>query len=416
MLDDGGKCPPEAKKMKQERSKSGGKRVRSGENIEPRSLLERERERFFVERHFKGPNGTNYHYLYELTDEHLPDLAFTRYNNLFFARPANKFLETSVATFAKRRLFGDLWREGELVLLFADTGLGKSALAVQIACALAGGEPIEPFATEAEPQRVLYFDFELTDEQFAARYSENEAAEQSAETSDEPLFPLKFIRCSPREVWQIPEEFDDEQDFIIHSIADTIQFVGAKVVVLDNLTWLSAGTHNSVAAQRLMRTLLTLRNQFGLSILVLAHTPKMRSLSPIGLNHLQGSKMLANFADNVVAMGRSSTSAALRYLKPIKQRNASADLGEKNVAVMRLGKHGRMLRFTFVANEPESRHQEGVLRGAALADSIRRERITRAIELANAGDSFREIAAKLGVGTSTVARYLENAKKGEGAE
>ncbi|MGD9563733.1 MAG: AAA family ATPase [Pyrinomonadaceae bacterium] len=379
-------------------------------------IREREREKRFAEQHYISINGTNYHFLAELADDHLPKLYFTRYNNLFIARPANNHLETPVVRPLRRRLFGDLWREGELVLLFADTGLGKSALAVQIARALAGGEQIGPFEMQTEPQRVLYFDFELTDEQFTARYSETDAPERPVgpgQADAERLFPLNFIRCAPREDWDVPEEFEDLHKFIVHSIVDTVGFVEARVVIVDNLTWLAASTENTVAAQRLMRVLLTLRNQLGLSILVLAHTPKMRGGLPIGLTHLQGSKMLANFADNVVAMGRSSNSADLRYLKPIKQRNSPASFDEKNVAVMRLGKQGRMLGFTFVAHEPESRHLEGGLRGAALTEAIRRERITRAVELANGGDTFREIAEKLGVGVATVARYLEEIKEEE---
>lgn len=376
-------------------------------------VLERERAKWFAHQHYVGLNGTNYHFLHELTDEHLPDLQFTRYNNLFVARPANAYLETSVVRKPRRRLFGDFWREDELVLLFADTGLGKSALAVQIARALAGGEKIEPFEMQTDPQRVLYFDFELTDEQFTARYSDPDTdATASSDASDqgnpERLFPLNFIRCAPREDWDVPEEFEDLHNFIVHSIVDTIQFVEAKVVILDNLTWLSASTENTVAAQRLMRMLLALRNRLGLSILVLAHTPKMRGGLPIDLTHLQGSKMLANFADNVFAMGRSSNSPDLRYLKPIKQRNSAVSFDEKNVPVMRLGKQGRMLGFTFVGHEPESRHLEGHLHGAALTEAIRRDRITRAVELANGGDTFREIAEKLGVGVSSITRFLKD--------
>lgn len=367
--------------------------------------------KLFAEQHFLGANGTNYHHLFELTDEHLPELAFRRINNLFDARTANRYLETPVGSLQMRRLFGDLWREGELVLLFADTGAGKSALAVQIASALAGGEPIAPFELEAEPQRVLYFDFELTDEQFAARYRDpNTPAGADDRDGGSSLFPVQFIRCTPRRIWEIPEEFEDVQEFVFHSIVDTIEYVGAKAIILDNLTWLSASTHNAVAAQRLMRMLLALKRDRDLSILVLAHTPKMRGGLPLDLNHLQGSKMLANFADNVIAMGKSSRSANLRYLKPIKQRNAAPSFDENTVPVMRLAKDGRMLKFSFVGHEPEADHLENSPQGA---EAERRERKIRAAELANAGDTIREIAEKLCIGRSTVGRYLKDEKEEE---
>ncbi len=51
-----------------------------------------------------------------------------RYDNLFMARTANAYLKTPLKRPVRRQLFGDLWLEGELMLLFADTGLGKALL------------------------------------------------------------------------------------------------------------------------------------------------------------------------------------------------------------------------------------------------------------------------------------------------
>ncbi len=66
---------------------------------------------------------------------------------------------------------GELWFEGELCILFAERQLGKSILAVQIGqrdkrkvcpCLL-------KFTLEAEKQKVVYFDFELSEKQFETR-------------------------------------------------------------------------------------------------------------------------------------------------------------------------------------------------------------------------------------------------------
>jgi hypothetical protein len=373
----------------------------------------------------RGRNGVNYHGMDELPDEHLPDLDFIRCDNLFTARTANAYLQTPLKTVTRRRLFGDMWHEGEITLLFADTGLGKSALAVQIARALAGGETLDPFPMDTEPQRVLYFDFELTDEQFAARYSdpdatacgtksvttEPECVTKSVTTESgaaEPLFPDNFIRCAPKREDSIMEEDQDHYSFLISSLAEMVEFSRARVVIVDNITWLAASTEHSTAAQRLMRTLVDMRNKLGISILVLAHTPKIRRGLPIELKHLQGSKMLANFADNIVGMGKSSLSNDLRYLKPLKQRSSAERLSQDTVHVLRLQRQGRMLGFTFAVNETEARHVGDYLKGTALADAIRVEQVKRAIEMSNAGDSVREIAAKLGISRATASRYVQD--------
>lgn len=367
-------------------------------------FLEKEREKIASEAAYVSANGKNYHYIDELEEEHLAELDFIRYDNMFVARPANAYLKVAEGAVPQVMLFGEFWRQGQLTLLFADTGLGKSALAVQIACALGGGSRIEPFEMHSAPQRVLYFDFELSHEQFAARYADDGS---SPDASNDDLFPINFIRCAPREDWILPDDFADEHSFLIHSIIDTIRFSKARVVILDNLSWLTENAENSTSARRLMRMLQTLRRQLELSILLIAHTPKVRSGLPVEMNQLQGSKMLANFADNIVGMGRSSVSNDLRYLKPLKLRTAASTFEKDTVPVMRLAKRGRMLGFTFVAVEPESDHLEGNLRGTALTDALIRERKARTIELANAGETIREIAKKLGIGITTVSRYLK---------
>lgn len=49
-----------------------------------------------------------------------------------------------------------------------------------------------------------------------------------------------------------------------------------------------------------------LKKRYGLSILVLAHTPKRSMECPITSNDLAGSKRLYNFFDSVFAIGKSA--------------------------------------------------------------------------------------------------------------
>jgi hypothetical protein len=59
----------------------------------------------------------------------------------------------------------------------------------------------------------------------------------------------------------------------------------------------------------------TLKNKHNLSILILAHTPKRNFTNPLSNNDLQGSKMLANFIDSSIAIGKSYLNEDLRYIK-----------------------------------------------------------------------------------------------------
>lgn len=88
------------------------------------------------------------------------------------AKSANDWLDASCHQPAPKQLFGDLWCEGDVTILFADTGRGKSPLAVQIADYISSGSITGnfPFPTTT-PQKVLYFDFELGTRSFGKRYS-----------------------------------------------------------------------------------------------------------------------------------------------------------------------------------------------------------------------------------------------------
>src|ERR1700709_127189 len=70
-----------------------------------------------------------------------------------------------------KMLFGEFWHQGELCILFADTNVGNSVLAVQIANNIARGKKTGPFACTAKPEKVMYVDFELSTTQFYQRYS-----------------------------------------------------------------------------------------------------------------------------------------------------------------------------------------------------------------------------------------------------
>lgn len=127
-------------------------------------------------------------------------------------RSANDWLQRSDEPAAVRKLFGDFWLEGELAILFADTGKGKSILAVQIAESLASGRPIEPFEMDYKPSDtlgsdwpqtpILYLDFELSTDQFNRRYSIGTAKNRRG--FKRRRFHRNFIRAELRTDEAIP--------------------------------------------------------------------------------------------------------------------------------------------------------------------------------------------------------------------
>jgi hypothetical protein len=314
------------------------------------------------------------------------------HKGLFTVMPANKWIEQAKNRPTPQMLFGQLWFENELCILFADTNLGKSILAVQIGNSISKGDAVKGFTLEAEKQPVLYFDFELSDKQFEARYSDNF-------TNHYP-FDCNFIRVEINPNSEIPTATDFET-YLNQSLERTVSDTGAKVLIIDNLTYLRSGTETAKDALPLMKHLKALKSKYNLSILVLAHTPKRDLSKPITRNDLQGSKMLINFCDSSFAIGESFADKHLRYIKQIKQRNCELVYDADNVGVCEIVKPSNFLQFEFVGYGTEKEHLR------VPSDKDKNELEANAKQLKAEGKSIRDIAQILNISKSQVDRLIK---------
>lgn len=267
--------------------------------------------------------------------------------NLFIVQTANKWMEDARKRPKPKMLFNELWFENELCILFADTNLGKSILAVQISNSISKGEAITGFKLEANKQPILYFDFELSDKQFQNRYTYN--------FEQEYVFDDNFLRVEINSNATLPAGITFE-DYLNTSLEQNITHTGAKILIIDNLTYLRNETEKAKDALPLMKHLKSLKSKYELSILALAHTPKRDLSKPITRNDLQGSKMLINFCDSSFAIGESSTDKGTRYIKQIKARNTEIIYDTDNVIVCSIDKPHNFLQFEFLNYGSEREH------------------------------------------------------------
>ncbi|MCO5945287.1 AAA family ATPase [Mucilaginibacter flavidus] len=310
---------------------------------------------------------------------------------MFTIENGNRWLELARREPEAKMLLGELWHQGELCMLFADTNIGKSILAVQIGESIARGQSIAPFTCQAPPARVLYIDFELSKAQFGLRYSRGE---------EDYKFSDNFFRAQYNFIPDPPPNVN-ENELLIAAIEYKVNQAKATVLIIDNITCLRGGTENSAVALALMKSLKALKTEHNLSILVLAHTPKRRNATqPISADDLHGSKLLINFADSAFAIGKSTADTDLCYLKQIKQRNTRQRYGHDNVALCSIQKPGTFLHFEFEGYSPERHH----LLTRTAAD--RQHLANKIAALAADGHSQREISDQLGVGLATVNRLL----------
>lgn len=315
---------------------------------------------------------------------------------LFTVKTASRWIEQAKTRPIPQMLFGEFWFEGELCILFADTNLGKSILAVQIGNSISKGEQIRGFKLETPKQPILYFDFELSDKQFENRYSIKFEQHYS--------FDNNFIRVEINPDAVIPEAQTFE-DYLNHSLERSITETGAKVLIIDNLTYLKNETEKAKDALPLMKHLKALKNKYGLSILALAHTPKRDLSKPITRNDLQGSKMLINFCDSSFSIGESHSDKNLRYLKQIKQRNTEQIYDAENVCVCQIDKPHNFLLFEFVNFGKEWEHLK------QHTEKDKENLYEKVSELKQQGRSLREIGAELGISHMKVKRILNESNK-----
>ena len=313
---------------------------------------------------------------------------------LFTIKAANKWIDEASRRPKPCKLFGQLWFEHEICILFSDSNLGKSILAVQIADAVSRGNgALSGMAMEAKPQMVLYFDFELSDKQFEVRYIGDDGTHYEFSPN------LKRVEINP-DVVDYPDGCDLEE-YIKISLQQAVEELGAKVIILDNITYLSRETEKAKDALPLMKWLKSFGRKYDLSILVLAHTPKRNMANPITKNDLQGSKMLYNFCDGCFAIGESTKDTQIRYIKELKQRNVSFAYDADNVIVCEIVKPDNFLMFRFVEYGCESEHLR------QLTDNDRDNMIERAKELSAKGKTQREISHELCISVGSVNNYLK---------
>lgn len=306
-----------------------------------------------------------------------PDIA-----KLSLPRTSQQRLKDATLQPPIKMLVGEIWLSGELHILFADTGVGKSIFAVTIGDALSKGNHVLFLKNECNPLKVLYYDFELSDRQFLKRYS-GESGECFPFSDSFYIDNIDFVELHKS------SNGGSLEQALLNKIRIDIKRLFINVLIIDNLTYLKTQTTQSTeSALELMRSLNELKKELNISILVLAHTPKVDPFAPLTINSLAGSKHISNFADSVSAIGKSVQGSQIRYIKQVKpSRSAEMLYDSENVIACELVKEDTFLTFKFLDFQREKSHLKH-----SVGDEEREQMIEKARELKTQGRSYSEIA------------------------
>lgn len=306
---------------------------------------------------------------------------------LFKLKTANRTCKDASQRPNPKPFFDNFWFEGELCCLFADQNAGKSILAVQIATEI------------ARAQRVLYFDFELSDKQFQMRYTDEASGSLYQ-------FPEDFIRVELDMEHFVADESFERQ--VMQSLEQAIIEAEAQVLIIDNITFLCSSAEKGEVAGKFMIELKQLQKKFGVSMLILAHTKKALNIyKSITADDLFGSKKQIAFFDSAFAIGKSYKDDKLRYLKQMKVRSKEYEYTANNVLLCEIKKVDGRLIF-----QPEGFGKESD-QLKELTDAERKSLKISAQNMSRQGKSEREIAQALGWGKTTIHNWLTEAGAGE---
>ena len=266
--------------------------------------------------------------------------------------------------------------EHETTILFSGPGVGKTALAMQIGIELA-----------RQGKRVLYVNFELSQQQLASRYPNKDCPGT--------LYHASIDYTKMHDV--------TDQNLILPEIERLAVEQNTELIIIDNFTNLCINSKEAAEAGNIMVKLLAMRMTHNWTMLILAHVPKRKQGDPLTIDDLAGSKLLSNLADNVIGFNKSKKDKNMRYLIQLKYRSLPIELDFKNVQELTLSSSDGWLHFEYGGYDEERAH---LPRSRDERAELERD-IVKELKQPN-GSSYREIADKLGTSLSMVQRVAKS--------
>jgi len=308
----------------------------------------------------------------------------TNGSNIFVCKTANEWIVDASAKDIPESLYLSIWHEGEIGFLIGSTNTGKSLLAVKLALDI------------AKNRKVIYVDLEMSDIQFRLRYTEN---------GNEYKFPENFLRVEFKDKYAIPDK-EDTTDYIIKCFEEIRSTHKSKVIIIDNVTYLGSSLGTSKDVLPLLRKLKDWqRSTEGLSLLILAHTPKRPDSQPLTINDIFGSSMQGNFCDVAFAIGHSVLDNHWRYVKQLKARLCAIEYDSTNVIIYEINKQNDgLLSLDFKEYKSEREH---TIKEYDPTENPLETSWEIAYNFKKEGKNYSEIGLEMNVSHTTASKYCK---------
>ena len=293
---------------------------------------------------------------------------------------ANKWIEDAKAQPDPEHFYHGMFVEGEITVVFSAPNSGKSLFCIQVAESI------------ARKRKVVIVDCEQSSKQFQKRYTNDD-------TGSTHLFPENLLRA---EVDSELLDTVDQDQAILDSVSQAAK-EGIKDVIIDNISFVCVDTEKSQTSVEFMRKMIKLKKKFGLTIIIVAHTPKRDPSRPLLQTDLSGSSKLMALIDAAIAIGVSSQAPHLRYAKHVKFRSGEYPCPADHVALYRLEKVDNYTQLVFQDYGDEKDH---LREKNALTEM---EDMQEFVNLKAKGMSLKEISEETGFAKTTIHRKLKKA-------
>jgi hypothetical protein len=323
------------------------------------------------------------------------------------------------------------WAERELCILAGDGGVGKSLVALQVArqltlpmqnseCKIQNemssllhlspdpspkGEgsdspnervvvdninPPSALASADTPflkgdlKRVLYIDWELTEEEFVARWGSEDV-------------PENFFWMGFHTEGKMPQHIPDKIDWLLQNFVTTVHDTGANILIIDQPDRLHLSPQKW---NEFLMKLKAMMRKHELSVMLVLSN-KVRHLGrPCGLNNIPKGNILIPVADSVIMMAQNQRRTCERYFKVLKNRNRASAENLEFVDIIELEELDGYLNI-----HPWGYQRERDMLPPNAAER-KNQRIMEAEKLWNSGLSCLEVGEKMYVAESTIKSWL----------
>ncbi len=222
---------------------------------------------------------------------------------------AQAMLNTIIDQPDKVPIFDSWIYPNSITWLFAPGGVGKTFFAVEVFSSIVSGKAFGPFLEPKVTGEVLYLNFEMDWDDMKMR---------RLDTVSRQYFELpKGFKMLCKEDLTNITSAEEIVNLIKHYL---VMFPNISTVGVDNITWIADNLSDVKDATALVKTLDKGIKGFGIGLLLIAHTTKVKINHILTTSDMAGGAPLANIAPYQVGLRESTVEKGILLFKSFQHR------------------------------------------------------------------------------------------------